>query len=55
MMIVLPDADGPNVFDKSTVIVSTFPLTFMATFFIANSFLLPRLCPGAGSLNRGSG
>jgi hypothetical protein len=27
MMIVFPDEDGPNSFDRSTVIVSRFPST----------------------------
>jgi len=27
MMMVLPDADGPNAFDKSTLIVKILPST----------------------------
>jgi len=34
MMMVLPDADGPNSFDRSTLIVRIFPATVISTFFI---------------------
>jgi len=34
MMMVLPDADGPNSFDRSTLIVRMFPATVISTFFI---------------------
>jgi len=33
-MMVLPDADGPNSFDRSTLIVRMFPATVISTFFI---------------------
>lgn len=33
-MVVLPDADGPNSFDRSTLIVSIVPSTVISTFFI---------------------
>src|SRR5271157_3715334 len=33
MMIVLPEADGPNSLLRSTLIVRMFPSTFMSTFF----------------------
>src|SRR5688500_18325568 len=34
MMTVLPDADCPNSFDRSTLIVSIVPSTVISTFFI---------------------
>jgi hypothetical protein len=33
MMIVLPEDDGPNYWDRSTLIVRMLPSTFMSTFF----------------------
>jgi len=34
MMVVLPEADGPNSFVRSTLIVRMFPATVISTFFI---------------------
>jgi len=34
MMIVFLDAEGPNSFDRSTLMVRTFPSTVISTFFI---------------------
>jgi len=34
MMVVLPEADGPNSFVRSTLIVRMFPDTVISTFFI---------------------
>jgi hypothetical protein len=38
MMIVFPDADGPNSFERSTLIVSIVPSTVISTFFIMVAF-----------------
>src|SRR5437667_193370 len=37
MMMVLPEEDGTNSFDKSTLIVRMFPSTVICTFFIRRS------------------
>src|SRR3990172_449212 len=43
MMMVLPDDDGPNSWDRSTLMVRMFPSTFISTFFMQR---LPfPLCP----------
>jgi len=34
MMVVLPEADGPNSFVRSILIVRMFPDTVISTFFI---------------------
>jgi len=34
--MVLPDEDGPNSLLKSTLIVRTFPSTFISTFFMVS-------------------
>src|SRR6476646_11774914 len=34
MMMVFPDAEGPNSFERSTLIVSVVPSTVMSTFFM---------------------
>src|SRR5258705_1751754 len=37
MMMVFPDEEGPNSFERSTVMVRMSPFTFISTFFIAQS------------------
>lgn len=37
MIVVFPEEEGPNSFDKSTVMVSTFPVTDTSTFFMIDS------------------
>lgn len=39
IMMVFPEADGPNSLDKSTLIVSIVPSTVISTFFIMLSSL----------------
>src|SRR6476660_7902056 len=34
MMMVFPDAEGPNSFERSTLIVSVVPSTVISTFFM---------------------
>jgi len=34
-MIVFPEEEGPNFFDRSTLIVRVFPSTVISTFFIS--------------------
>ncbi|CUQ68291.1 protein of unknown function [Candidatus Nitrospira inopinata] len=38
MMIVLPEAEGPNSLERSTLIVRMVPSTVISTFFMAGSF-----------------
>jgi hypothetical protein len=38
MMIVLPEDEGPNSLDKSTLMVSVFPSTVISTFFMKSSY-----------------
>jgi hypothetical protein len=40
--MVLPDEDGPNSLLKSTLMVRTFPSTFISTFFMM-SWFFPKL------------
>jgi len=35
IMIVFPEEEGPNSFDRSTLIVRVFPSTVISTFFIS--------------------
>jgi len=35
MMIALPEAEGPNSFDRSTLIVRMFPSIDISTFFMS--------------------
>ena len=39
MMIVLPEAEGPNSLLRSTLIVRMFPSTFLSAFFNGSSFV----------------
>src|SRR6184192_3421618 len=43
-MMVLPEDDGPNSFDRSTLIVKMFPSTDIWTFFMRSllAFVTPR-------------
>ena len=41
MMMVFPEADGPNSFERSTLIVNIVPSTFISTFFIIHSLSTP--------------
>jgi hypothetical protein len=34
MMIVFPEAEGPNSLDRSTLIVNVVPSTVISTFFM---------------------
>ena len=38
MMIVFPDAEGPNSLDRSTLIVNIVPSTVISTFFMIVAF-----------------
>jgi hypothetical protein len=38
MMIVFPEAEGPNSLDKSTLIVNIVPSTVSSTFFMMAAF-----------------
>ena len=38
MMIVFPDAEGPNSLDRSTLIVNIVPATVISTFFMIVAF-----------------
>jgi hypothetical protein len=38
MIVVFPEAEGPNSLDKSTLIVNIVPSTIISTFFIAPPF-----------------
>src|SRR5919201_982027 len=49
MIVVLPDADGPTSFDKSTRMVRMLPSTFISTFFMQVS---PDPIVGAASVGR---
>src|SRR6266508_908841 len=49
MMVVLPEEDGPNSFDKSTRMMRMFPSTFISTFFMRAS---PGPIPGVESVGR---
>ena len=37
MIVVFPEEEGPNSFDKSTVMVSTVPVSDSSTFFMIDS------------------
>ena len=37
MIVVLPDEDGPNSFERSTRMIRMFPSIFISTFFIHDS------------------
>jgi hypothetical protein len=43
MMMVFPDAEGPNSFERSTLIVSVVPSTVISTFFMTVSSPVVRL------------
>jgi hypothetical protein len=58
MMIVLPEEDGPNSLERSTLIVRIFPSTVISTFFMVPSPLLPFFGPeynGIGGVRQGRG
>jgi hypothetical protein len=38
MMIVFPEAEGPNSLDRSTLIVNIVPSTIISTFFMMVAF-----------------
>ena len=40
-MMVFPEADGPNVFERSTLIVRMLPSTVISTFFMMSSPIFP--------------
>jgi hypothetical protein len=58
MMIVLPEEDGPNSLERSTLIVRMVPSTVISTFFMVTSPLSPFFGPeynGIGDVRQGRG
>ena len=58
MMIVLPEEDGPNSLERSTLIVRMVPSTVISTFFMVTSPLSPFFGPeynGIGDGRQGRG
>ena len=51
-MVVLPEEDGPNSFDRSTRMMRMLPSTFISTFFMRAP---PGPIPGPASVGRGAG